>query len=145
MMIIGIDPDCKKSGFAVYEDKVSVKNLDFFEIYDFFVKNKENIEMVVIEAAWLIKKSNWHSNPKQSKFVGEIIAKKVGANHETGRKIEEMCKYLGIKYTLQMPLGTKNINSDVFKSLTGINTSNQDVRDAYMIVYHYINNVKKFA
>lgn len=144
-MIIGIDPDCHKSGFAVYEDKINVKNLDFFEIYDFFIKNIESIEMVVIEAAWMIKKSNWHSNPKQSKFVGEIIAKKVGANHETGRKIEEMCKYLGIKYTLQMPLGTKNIDSKIFNSLTGIKSSNQDVRDAYMIVYNYINNVKKLS
>ena len=42
-MIIGIDPDCHKSGFAVYEDKINVKNLDFFEIYDFFIKNIESI------------------------------------------------------------------------------------------------------
>ena len=142
-MIIGIDPDCSKSGVAFYEDEITVKMLGFFELYDFLLKNKDKIKIVIVESSWLVGKSNWHSNPKQSKFVGETIAKKVGANHETGRKIVEMCEYLGIRYTLQMPLGTKNINSVIFKSLTGIKSSNQDMRDAYMIVYNYIKSNKK--
>jgi hypothetical protein len=64
------------------------------------------------------------------------------SNHETGRKIGEMCEYLNIEYEFVRPLGTKNIDHFLFKRMTGFRgRTNSEMRDAGMLVYGY--NFKK--
>lgn len=140
--VVGIDPDIKGSGFALYNmaDRTfqEISNLSFFQLYDKLNECSEIVALVRIEAGWLNAKSNFHTKPGQTKEAGEKIAAYVGANAETGRKIAEMCKHLNIPYELVKPLGTKCIDQKIFKSITGYKKrTNQDSRDAAMLVWNY--------
>jgi hypothetical protein len=141
LKIIGINPDTKRSGVAEYNPdtkRLNVQNMTFFELYEYLRAYRLFIVLVRIEAGWLNEKSNFHSTHRQSKQAGERIAKNVGANHETGRKIREMCEFLGIEHELVRPLGSKDIDHFSFKRLTGFKgRTNQDMRDAAMLVYGY--------
>ena len=135
---IGIDPDCEKSGVAKLEKKeLILNNFTFFELYEYFILQKdickfnENEIIGIIEGGWLNKKSNWHS--QKNTFIAAKIGKNTGANHETGRKIVEMCEYLNLKYEVIKPTKTK-VNSEYFCKLTGIKKSNQEQRDAAMLI-----------
>lgn len=147
-MIIGIDPDIKKSGVAVVaNENIDLHNLTFFELFDFLKSNE--IKLVVIEAGWLNKKSNWHKGYynkgkliTNTNNINENISKKTGANHETGRKIVEMCVYLGIDYQLIKPT-SKKVNTLFFEKLTGIKRSNQETRDAAMLILNIVKWKKK--
>lgn len=138
---IGIDPDCHKSGVANIDDEnnIILNNLTFFDLFDYlqFQKNKiafeKNELIVVVEAGWL-NKSNWHTSQKFSSSVNAKIGNSTGANHETGRKIVEMLEYLNIKYELKKPIASK-VNSLIFSKITGIKRSNQEQRDAFMLIF----------
>jgi hypothetical protein len=67
-MLIGIDPDVYKSGVAFINEKtITLKNLTFFELFDFlsFYKEKINKPIVYIECGFL-NKSNWHKKAGKS-------------------------------------------------------------------------------
>jgi len=147
MKIIGIDPDVTKSGIAIY-DKIAknleLKSLSFFNLLDYLRDNSADIELVKIEGGWLNKKSNFRFT--KSKGIGENIAKKVGSNHETGKKIVEMCEYLNIKYSIVKPLrkiwkGAEGKITDEelrlqlsrLKITLARKTTNQDIRDSILI------------
>lgn len=136
MIYIGIDPDVNKSGVAVWdsEDKsLELYNLSFWELIEELESYIVPIT-VVIEAGWLIKKSNWHGKPNQSKTAGERISKNVGANHQVGKLLAEYCMANKISFTLVKPKG--KANSEYFKRLTGYKKqTNQETRDAGMLVY----------
>jgi hypothetical protein len=146
MILIGIDPDTKASGVAIYNSKskdlIYLRNLSFFDLYEKLKYEKESSELsnrlhdlkVILEAGWL-NKGNWHTSGS-SKTASTAIGNKTGANHETGRKIEEMLIYLGIPYELRKPTNAK-VDSKYFKKLTGIEKSNQDQRDAGMLIWGY--------
>lgn len=143
-MIVGIDPDIKKSGIAIINNnELQITNLSFFELFDFLRENRP--ELIILEAGWLNKKSNWHKgfykNGKfvsNSGFVNEKISNKTGGNHETGRKIQEMFVYLGLNFELKKP-DSKKVDTLFFEKLTGFKRSNQDNRDATMLI---INRAK---
>lgn len=136
MIYIGIDPDVEKSGVAVYdtEDKsLELKTLDFWSIIEEIESYLVPVTLV-IEAGWLIKKSNWHGTSKQSKTAGERIAKNVGSNHQVGKLLAKYCESKGIKYSLVKPIG--KLDHNTFKKITGYKgRTNQEVRDAGMLVY----------
>jgi hypothetical protein len=147
MIYIGIDPDVHKSGVAFYNSKtkdLTLSNLSFFQLFDYLCWFNENYQTIVfkeakviLEAGWLNKKSNFHWDgfSKQSKATGERIGKNVGANHETGRKIEEMLQYLKIPYELKKPTQSK-VDQEYFKKLTGVKKkTNQDQRDAALLIW----------
>jgi len=138
-IFIGIDPDVDKSGVACWrqsDKKLFVFLLPFFGLYKQLetISNNKQEAIVFIEAGWLNKKSNFHGRIGQSKNVGERIAKNVGANHETGRKIVEMCEYLNLPYELVVPKKAKT-TPEYFKQLTKIETRNQEMIDASMLVF----------
>lgn len=134
-MIIGIDPDIEKSGVVVkMVDKYVGQKLRFFELFDYLSSLQTHIKIIYIESGWQNAKSNYHNRPGQTNNVGERIAKNVGANHETGRKIVEMCDYLKIPYKLQKPTKSKVVNREYFKRLTGITTCSQEIIDAGMLI-----------
>lgn len=144
MYFIGIDPDSKKSGYAVWDSEkrelIEFGVLAFFELfatintYKLGMHAKRYDVLVIIEAGWLNKKSNWHNN-KQGVHVASRIGKNVGANHQTGALIVNMCKHLGVKYELVKPEKSK-IQAKMFAQITGIKRSNQDVRDAVILVFN---------
>lgn len=136
MIYIGIDPDCDKSGVAVWNSKnkaLQLYNLTFFQLYDSLKEIEKWIDVKVkIEAGFLNKKSNYHYSVNN--FTAQKIALKVGANHETARKIGEMCEYLELKYEFVCPKSSK-VDSKYFEKLTGFKRSNQEQRDAAMLVF----------
>ena len=142
---IGIDPDTDRSGIAVYdaENKRLVKLccMRFFEMLEFFQMQEPYFAekvFVRIDAGFLHKKSNWHYKQGQSKQVSERQANNVGANAEVGKKIAEMCEYLGFDYDLVKPLGTKMICHKTFVRMTGWKgRTNQEMRDAALLVWGF--------
>jgi uncharacterized membrane protein len=141
-MKIAIDPDVDKSGIAILENNMlTLKSLLFFELFD-FLKTIEKETQIVIEASWL-KSYNWTTNAKKS--ISNNIANRVGANHEAGKKIVEMCYYLGLCPILTFPLKKvwskgKISNTELLillkttKIQHTITKTNQEERDAALLV-----------
>lgn len=148
--IIGIDPDTEKSGVALLNTETGefekLESMSFFELFEFMagvrVKYGSNGIMVIIEGGWLVEKSNFHIRSTYNN-KGERIAKNVGANHETGKKIVEMCQYTGITYRVIKPLKkfwsgqNRKITHKEFEAITDqkLPTTNQETRDAALIAW----------
>lgn len=150
--IIAIDPDKDKSGVAYLKPstrQLELSNLAFPDLLDYlqFCKGKsaetgESL-IVVVEAGWLHRKSNFH---EAQGHRAEKIAKDVGANHETGRKILEMCQHYGIESLAHIPLvkcwrgKDRKITHEELASFTGImGRTNQETRDAALLAWSFAN------
>lgn len=155
-LIIGIDPDREKSGVALLDTAslkfMSLQTLPFPELLEFLMYHRDMADRVtkkslkvVVEAGWLNLKSNFHGYYGQR---GEKIAKDVGANHETGKKIIEMCRHWGIDVEEKKPLALQfngfnlwkgkdgKITHEEFVELTGWSKqTNPEKRDAGLIAW----------
>jgi sulfur carrier protein ThiS len=133
---IGIDPDVTKSGVAYKNGKtVELYNYSFFDLFDYLKSLKLSQEKIIvyIECGFL-NKSNWHTT-NGSNAINAQIGQRTGANHETAKKIIEMCIYLELKYFEIKPTKSK-VNADFFKQITKIDKrTNQEQRDAYMLIH----------
>ncbi|MFV5697772.1 hypothetical protein ACM55H_05335 [Flavobacterium sp. ZT3R17] len=136
-ILIGIDPDVDKSGFARIEgNQLKLDNLSFFDLYEElkFYKELEVKPVVYIECGFL-NKSNFHKKAGMSAALNAKIGERTGANFETAKKIVEMCEYLKMPYVKIQPKASK-ITNDYFKKITGINArTNQEQRDAMMLIW----------
>ena len=138
---IGIDPDVDKSGCAVKCGKVfNLYNLTFFELYDKLKAINENskesnIPVEVYVECGFLNGGNRHKVFGGSHSLNSKIGERIGANHETAKKICEMCEYLGLEYKQIRPTKSKT-NSDFFQQVTGYTKrSNQEQRDALMLIW----------
>ena len=150
--IIAIDPDVEKSGVAYLKKatrQLEVSNLTFPQLLDYLqhtkkVRDEEKESLiVVIEAGWLIQ-SNWHLLHKDTKAVAAAKGNSTGRNHETGRKIVEMCKHYGIEVLEHFPLKKSwkgkdgKITHEELASFTGLTgRTNQDARDAALLAWNF--------
>lgn len=148
--IIAIDPDVTKSGVAVLDvtsKGLSINAMSFPDLIDFIYSfpDKESIR-IAVEAGWLNRKSNFHGYYGNR---GERIAKDVGANQETGKKIVEMCEHKGYFISLVKPLEKRwkgprgKITHSELESVLkcrkiALNKkrTNQDERDSILIAIH---------
>lgn len=137
ILLIGIDPDVQKCGFAV-KDKSAGKITEVLAIHFFDVINRinqlrqEGEVIVYLDAGWLISKSNWHEN--QGSRRGEKIAKNVGACHQVGKLIAEYCQRKGIVCHQIRPTGSKVGAVEFGKMNIWQGRINQDCRDACLLV-----------
>lgn len=148
--IISIDPDVSRSGVAYLNPltrKLEVSNLTFPQVID-FIKSESNKAsandlslIVVVEASWLIQ-GNWHLQQWERKQRAASKGYDVGRNHETGKKIVEMCQYLGIEVLEHYPLRKcwkgkdGKITHEELASFTGlVGRTNQDARDAALLAW----------
>lgn len=150
--IIAIDPDVEKSGVAYLirnTKRLSLHSLSFPLLLDYLQGAKRELDkrneslIVVIEAGWLIQ-SNWHLKRNDNKHVASAKGNSAGRNHETGRKIVEMCKHYGIEVLPILPLKKcwkgkdGKITQEELAYFTGITgRTNQDARDAALIAWNY--------
>ena len=136
-ILIGIDPDVEKSGFArIQGDQLKLDNLSFFDLFEElkFYKEREIKPTVYIECGFM-NKSNFHKKAGMSAALNAKIGERTGANFETAKKIVEMCEYLKLPYVKIQPKASK-ITNDYFKKITGVNTrTNQEQRDAMMLIW----------
>lgn len=149
-IVIGIDPDVDKNGVGNLDcitKKMEVSSLSFPDLLDYlrYVQRESEVRgitfRVIIEAGWL-NKAHWHLKPKDTKAVAAAKGNHAGRNHETGRKIAEMCKHWNIPYELVKPLpkmwkgADKKITHKELASFTNITgRTNQEGRDAALIAW----------
>lgn len=148
--IIAIDPDVEKSGVAelhVATRRMVITSLAFPQLVEYlqhpikeFADKGEKI-IVVVEAGWLNEKSCFHEAQGRR---AERVAKNVGANHETGRKIVEMAEHYGLATDSVRPLRKcwkgrdGKITAEELQAITGIHgRNNQDARDAALLAWVY--------
>lgn len=152
--IIAIDPDVEKSGVAYLKPstrQLEVSSLTFPLLLDYLQrvkeirdKNKETL-IVVVEAGW-ITQANWHLKRGDNARVASAKGNSTGRNHETGRKIVEMCKHYGIEVLEHFPLRKcwkgkdGKITHEELASFTGLmGRTNQDARDAALLAWSFAN------
>ena len=136
-ILIGIDPDTEKSGYArIQGDQLKLDNLSFFDLFEelSFYKEKEIKPTVYVECGFM-NKGNRHKVFGGSIALNSKIGERIGANHEIAKKIVEMCIYLKLPYERIQPKKSK-ITNDYFKKITGLQIrTNQENRDAFMLVF----------
>jgi len=146
--IVAIDPDVDKSGVATLQIEgkhLVMDSLKFPKLIDLLKwMNKDKIHfpfMVVVEAGWLNAISNYHTAAGKR---GQRIAKNVGANHQVGKMIVEMCEYYKIPVTTVKPLKKMwrgkdgKITHEEISAFTGIaGRNNQEERDAALLAWVY--------
>lgn len=137
-MFIGIDPDVEKSGVAIWipsENSLSLNNYSFFEVFTCLQQVTLDCDVrVVIEAGWK-NLANWHASSRNSAAAAAQIGQRTGANHEVARKLAEMCQYLKIPYEEVKPTRSK-VDAEFFQKITGMSKrTNQEQRDAAMLVF----------
>lgn len=136
-LLIGIDPDTIKSGFAMtINDKIFLQNSTFFELFEEFkMWSRQSIKPVIYIECGFLNQSNWHKKANGSSALNSKIGERTGANFEVAKKICEMCEYLGLEYRQVRPTKSK-LNSETFNQITGWKgRSNQEQRDALMLIW----------
>ena len=150
--IVAIDPDVTKSGVAVIDVEqktVETLSLSFPDLVDhiYDIQDKDSVR-IAVEAGWM-NKPNWHCAP--SLAAAANVGNRIGRNHETGRKIVEMCEHKGLSVSLVKPLGKrwkgsngKITHCELESVLKGLKIAlnrkrtNQDERDSILIaIYEY--------
>lgn len=144
-VIIGIDPDTNKSGFALkYPDgRLYVDTLYFFSLLQQIswasTEYKDKL-LVRVSAGWLNKKTNFHNHIKRKGQwietpgpMRDAISVKVGRNHQVGLLICEYCRRENITYEEVMPVSAK-WSPTMFEKVTGIKTKCQEIIDAAVLV-----------
>ena len=89
---IGIDPDVDKSGVAFLNgNHLELNNLTFFDLFDYLINHKKEFEnlQVYIECGFL-NGGNRHLKLASSHSLNSKIGERIGANHETAKKIIEI-------------------------------------------------------
>ena len=159
-IIIAIDPDAELNGIAtltVNTRKLELRSLSFPETLDYLLYIKRQCEVtntpyiVVVEAGWL-NKGNWHLIKAESNARAAAKGNSVGRNHETGRKLVEMCQHWQIPHDTQKPLILRIKGRNIWKGKDGKITheelsafatiptrTNQEERDAALIAWQYAN------
>lgn len=147
-IIIGIDPDIDKSGVCVLDPKgrhVQATVASFPDLVGYFEKQAKQSDIdttVVVEAAWMHNKTNWHMTPKDSKRVAAAKGYSVGQNHQTGKLICEMARAYGLKVVEHIPLvkcwkgKDRKITDAEIKAFIPIQgRTNQESRDATLLAW----------
>lgn len=156
-VIIGIDPDVDRSGFAQLLLKtmgITFDTLAFPELIKALRKAKDqaiadrSTLRVVVEASWLIS-HNWHIGNGQVRGAGAIAKTgyNVGRNHQVGLMIVQYCKALGIDVTEQRPLKKcwkgpdgKITHAELAYFVPGLpSRTNSEERDALLLTWNEAN------
>lgn len=151
-IIIAIDPDVEKNGVAYLncENKnLEISTLSFPELLDYLRYVQRRAEttqkhlVVVVEAGYM-NKGNWHLNPKDTKVAAAAKGNHAGRNHETARKIVEMCKHWQMEVKEVKPLEKcwkgkdRKITHEELARFTGVmGRTNQEGRDAALLAWVY--------
>lgn len=151
--IVAIDPDCDKSGVAFLEvasKRLNVNSMTFPLLLDFFIETRRMCQesgktvVVYVEAGWM-NASNWHVGKRDNRRVASAKGNSVGRNHETSRKIAEMCRHYGLSVEEVKPLKKcwnskegKITHDEIAQFVPGLpKRTNQEERDAALICWYY--------
>jgi hypothetical protein len=129
MKIIGIDPDNTLNGVAEIENsKIKVfKNMNFFELQDYLVKQDKENTVVVIEQG---EQNKALYNAKGKLSIALSVAKDVGKNFMITDLIIQFCKHIKLNYQTYMPRCHKWNHQFVVRLGCVEKRTNQEQRDA---------------
>ena len=155
-LVIGIDPDAERNGIATLDRErrmLTADTMTFPDLLDYLrymqsqAATANRTMRVIIEAGWL-NKAHWHVGYKDSAQAAAAKGNAVGRNHETGRKIAEMCEHWAIPHELIKPLPLKaggvnlwrgkdgKISAEELTAITGLRgRTNQEARDAALLAW----------
>ena len=147
--IIGIDPDVDKNGICELEistKRVKLASLTFGEVVDMLLtlKGSPIPVLVIVEAGWL-NSGSWHLKNSDNKRVAAAKGRNTGANHETGKKIVELCRHFGIEVLEIRPLrkiwngpNGKITHGELAYFIPDLPLrTNQETRDATLLAWNY--------
>lgn len=151
--VFGIDPDVEKSGIARLRTYDRVMNVETFtfselieELHDYKICLGDAKAVFVVEASWIVQ-SNWHLSQWERKQRAAAKGYDVGRNHETGRKIVEMCKHFGLEVVEHIPLrkcwngkDRKITHEEITQFIPTLpKRTNQEERDAALLAWSFAN------
>lgn len=153
-ILVGIDPDVDKNGVAYLDcqtRRLEVCTLSFPDLMDYLQWVRRKAEQsgadvtVVVEAGW-VNANNWHVPRGATKAEAASIGNRTGRNHETGRKIVEMCRHWQMRTVEMKPLVKRwkghdgKITHEELAKFTGLmGRTNQEGRDAALLAWTYAN------
>lgn len=151
-IIIGIDPDCEKSGISQLDttsNELEIFSLSFPDLLDYLMRQADiQLRMskkvvVVVEASWKIS-HNWHVYQRDSKGAIARKGKDAGRCHEVGRKICECARHYGLEVVEKLPLKKiwkgadgKITHEEISRFIHMPSRSNQEQRDAALLAWDY--------
>lgn len=144
-IVIGIDPDSKKHGVAIYKDGVLHDLLmnDLMSLMDTLSTNQKAIDfdssiVVHMENVCGVSNSGFHHKRTDSVAVRSKKSENVGQCKQAQIEVERLCEYLSIK-VVKHKISKQWKNQDgkkVFERLTGwTGRSNEDSRSAAYFGY----------
>lgn len=146
--IVAIDPDVDESGYAYLikeTRKLDISRWRFPNILDMLktisVSNIASDTIIVVEAGWL-NRGNWHLHGAKNRKVAGKTGEHIGANHQVGKLIIEMCKHYGLNVIAHKPLiktwstASGKISRKELAYVTGLDKqSNTEERDAGILAW----------
>lgn len=157
-IIIGIDPDVDKSGVATLTLKdnkpqsLNIRSLSFAHLIDYIttlkakLKDQPDSQLIVSVETNKAGSNNWHLSPRDNR--AQIAAKgyHLGRNHETGQKLLEIVRHLGINTIAHPPLiklwqgrfkkiTHQELTQVIPDNLIEKTRTNQEERDATLIAW----------
>lgn len=132
MVVIGIDPDSKAHGVAVYKngklDKLECMPL--MQLY-LFIDNALECESKVIVHIENVKGNNASFKGRQPVNVQKDIGRRIGMVQQSQTEIERMLEHLGVDYKLHKISKLWKKDKNQFEKVTGWKgRSNEDTRSA---------------
>jgi hypothetical protein len=145
MIVIGVDPDSKKHGIAIYKDGL-LSELDEWSITDlmeYLLSGLCAYSDILFSIEDVASQSFVYARNVNSKAVQSNIAMKVGRCQQAQIEFQRMLDHLGFKYVLHKPQkGNWAKKKAIFESTTGwTKRSNEDTRSA--AYFGFIEAIKK--
>lgn len=146
--VIGIDPDLKGSGWAVWSNKknefIQIKTIQFWQFIDYVNEYAPGSVLFVIDAGWKNKKANFHkvhlppnikkaSATTQANYIASVrekVAGDVGINSGVGLSMVNYFVGHKHKFIEYCPDGPKWEKETIAKETGYTGLSNPETRDA---------------
>ena len=136
MIVIGIDPDSKASGVAVYSNGklVRLKSMPLIEIYEFFKSNKFNCNFIEVHIENVLENNRaFHKKGIKNRSASTAVNNGVGRCQQVQQEIERFAEHFKFKI-VRHKISSKwksQKEKPIFERLTGWSErSNEDTRSA---------------
>ncbi len=146
--VIGIDPDSKKYGIAIWIDGElrELLSLDTVELSVFLSENRyPNVKFVVEDVKINGFIYQQHTDNKSKGFAA-MIAQSVGKCKQAQTVAEQFIRHNGYELILQKPTkGNWAKNKNMFTRITGWKgRSNEDTRSAAFLAFLYVKQTRVY-
>ena len=135
-IVIGVDPDSKASGIALYKDGdlLTLKSMPLIEIYNLFQAKKHDYKCVEIHIENVLANNRaFHKKGIKNKKASTSVNNGVGRCQQVQQEIERFAEYFEFKIVRHKISSAwkKTEQKSIFEKATGwVGRSNEDTRSA---------------